>query len=884
MRLKIFQLTLLSIVLIGTVMPAKAQTANDTIYNPNVLYSAMPRTYEIAGISIEGAPNYDEYLILGYAGLKVGDRLTIPGDDITNAVKRLMRQTLFAQARIELEKTYGDKAWIKIVLRTQPRIADVKYIGAKKGEIKELQDRLQLVKGNQITQNIVNRIKAIVEKYYDDKGFANATCRVDLREDLSNKNDMFVDIVIDKQSKIKVHKIHVNGNEVMSDRAIKRTMKKTNEKGDLLKLFSQKKFVESDYKDDLNRILEKYNEKGYRDARITADSVVPYDENKVDVYIDIDEGKQYYIKDIQWVGNTLFSNDLLGEYLGMKPGEVYNQKLLNKRLMEDDDAVANLYMDRGYLFYNLVPIEREIEGDSITLEMRMMEGPQARINNVIINGNDRLYEKVIRRELRVRPGALFSKSDLLRSAREIAQTGHFNPETMDIQPQPNEENGTVDIVFGLESKANDQIEFSLGWGQTGIIGKLQLKFTNFSIKNLLYPSTYRGIIPQGEGQTFSISAQTNARYYQSYAVSFLDPWFGGKRPNSLSVSAYYSRQTGVNNSFYNRQWANSSMWGNGYGYIPGYGYGGSLGGYGYNDYYQSSYEQSLDPNKVLQMVGVNVGFGKRLKWPDDFFTFTAELGYNWYYLKNWDYLYYMNNGTSNAIVLGLTIARNSIDNPIFTRSGSQFSLNLQITPPAELFTGKRDWRKLAQENTVESKEKLYEWIEYWKLRFKSRTYTPLSNHPTYTPVLMTRFDFGLLGSFNKYLKTPFETFYVGGDGMSGNYLYAQETIALRGYDNGVLTPWKREGYAYTRMGVEIHFPLLLEQSTTIYALGFLEGGNAWTSVSEFNPFSLKRSGGFGVRVQLPMVGLMGIDWAYGFDKIDGIRGGSHFHFILGQEF
>ena len=883
MRLKIFLLTLLSLLLVGTVLPMHAQTSNDTIYNPRVLYSAMPRTYEIAGISVEGAPNYDDYLILGYAGLKVGDRVAIPGDDITNAVKRLMRQTLFAQASIVLEKTVGDKAWIKIVLRTQPRIAEVKYIGAKKGEIKDLQDRLQLVKGNQITQNIVNRIESIVEQFYKDKGFGNATCKVRLREDLSNKNEMFVDIVIDKHSKVKVHKIYINGNEVLSDRTIKRTMKKTNEKNDILKLFSQKKFVESDYQDDLNRILDKYNEKGYRDASIVADSVVPYDDSKVDVYIDVNEGKQYYIKDINWVGNTIYPNEYLDYFLDMKPGDVYNQKLMRKRLNEDDDAVANLYMDHGYLFYQLVPIEKEISGDSVSLEMRMIEGPQARINNVVINGNDRLYEKVIRRELRVRPGALFSKSDLMRSAREIAQTGHFNPETMDIQPEPNEENGTVDIIFNLESKANDQIEFSLGWGQTGIIGKLQLKFTNFSIKNLLYPSTYRGIIPQGEGQTFSISAQTNGRYYQSYAISFLDPWFGGKRPNSLSVSAYYSRQTGVNSSFYNRQWASSSMYGYGYGIYPSSYYGG-YGNYGYNDYYQNSYEQSLDPNKVLQMIGVNVGFGKRLKWPDDWFTFTAELGYNWYYLKNWDYLYYMNTGTSNAIVLGLTLARNSIDNPIYTRSGSQFSLNLQITPPAQLFTGKRNWKALSEANTVESKKQLYQWIEYWKIRFKSRTYTPLSTNQQWTPVLMTRFDFGLLGSYNKYLKTPFETFYVGGDGMSGSYTYATETIALRGYDNGILTPWRREGYAYTRMGLEIHFPLMLQQSTTIYTLAFVEGGNAWTSVKEFNPFSLKRSAGAGVRIQLPMVGLMGIDWAYGFDKVDGVRGGSHFHFILGQEF
>ena len=706
--------------------------------------------------------------------------------------------------------------------------------------------------------------------------------KITLHEDLSAPNEMIVDIAVNRHDKVKVHKIYLDGNEVLSDSKLKRTIKKTNEKNNILKLFSQKKFVESDYEDDLNRILEKYNELGYRDARIVADSVVPYDEKTVDVHIKLDEGHRYYIKDISWVGNTVYPPDMLAAYLDMKPGDVYNQKHMNKRLTEDDDAVSNLYMDNGYLFFDLVPIEREVKGDSISLEMRVTEGPQARINNVIINGNDRLCEKVIRRELRVKPGQLFSKADLMRSAREIAQTGHFNPENMDIRPEPNQENGTVDILFDLESKANDQIEFSLGWGQTGIIGKLSLKFTNFSIKNLFYPSTYRGIIPQGEGQTFTISAQTNARYYQAYSVSFLDPWFGGKRPNSLSVSAYYSRQTGVNSSYYNSTWANSAY---NYGYYGGYGYGGY--GYGnnyYNDYYQNSYQNSYDPNKVLQMVGVNVGFGKRLKWPDDYFTFTAELGYNWYYLKNWDYLYYMNNGTSNALVLGLTLARNSIDNPLYTREGSTFSLNFQITPPASLF-GKRDWKKLSEENTVESKKQLYRWIEYWKLRFKSRTYTPLCNaNGTYTPVLMTRADFGLLGSYNKYLKSPFETFYVGGDGMSGSYTYATETIALRGYDNGQLTPWGREGYAYSRLGLEVHFPLMLQTSTTIYALAFAEGGNAWTSVKKFNPFDMKRSAGVGARIYLPMVGMMGIDWAYGFDRINGEKGGSHFHFILGQEF
>ncbi|MDE6643671.1 MAG: outer membrane protein assembly factor BamA, partial [Muribaculaceae bacterium] len=852
---------------------------NTQIYNPNVLFTGLPRTYEIADIKVTGAPNYDDVVILGYSGLKPGQRIEIPGQDVTTAVKRLMRQGLFSQARVKVLKTFGDRAWLELELRTNPRISEINYIGMKKSERDDIQDRLQLMKGNQITRNVIDRAKVIIEKYYSTKGFGNAEVDITLKDDPSNKNEVIVNIAVNKHDKVKVHKIYIDGNEVLTDKAIKNAMKKTNENGDILNLFKQKKFVEADYEADLDNIIAKYNEKGYRDAKILSDSVADYDGKTVDIFLNVEEGKKYYISDIDWVGNTVYTTEYLNNVLGIKPGEVYNQKLLNKRTTEDDDAVANLYMDNGYLFYQLIPVEKNVRGDSIDLEMKMFEGPQAKINRVIINGNDRLYEKVIRRELRVRPGELFSKRDLIRSAREIAQTGHFDPENMDIQPQPNEENGTVDILFNLASKANDQIEFSMGWGQTGIIGKLSLKFTNFSIKNLLYPSTYKGVIPQGEGQTFTISAQTNARYYQAYQVSFLDPWFGGKRPNSLQVSAYYSRQTGVNNSFYNSQWSNPYMY-SGYGYPYDYNYN-----YNYNEMLQNSYENAYDPGKFIQMAGVTVGFGKRLSWPDDYFTFTAELSYNWYYLKNWEYLFDMNNGQSNALVLGLTLARNSIDNPLYTRSGSQFSVNLSLTPPASIFSPGRNWEQLSKTQTNAAKQELYRWVEYWKLRFKSRTYTPLTDvDGKWTLVLMTRADFGLLGSYNKWLRSPFETFYVGGDGMTGSYTYATETIALRGYDNGQFTPWGREGYAYSRIGMELHFPFMLQPTTTIYGLAFVEAGNAWTSVKEFAPFNLKRSAGAGVRIYLPMVGMMGIDWAYGFDRVYGEKGGSHFHFILGQEF
>jgi outer membrane protein insertion porin family len=447
---------------------------------------------------------------------------------------------------------------------------------------------------------------------------------------------------------------------------------------------------------------------------------------------------------------------------------------------------------------------------------------------------------------------------------------------MDIRPEPNESDGTVDILFNLESKANDKVQFSFGWGQTGVTGQLGLTFTNFSIKNLFHPSTYKGLIPQGEGQTFSISAQTNAKYYQSYNISFLNPWIGGKRPNSLSVSLDYSRATGINSSYYNNNWSSayySSLY--------------SMGSYGTN-YSTYSYQSAYDPNKVLQLAGVSVGYGSRLSWPDEYFTLQASLAYRWYYLKNWDYLYYMNNGTSNSLVLSMVLSRSSTDNPYYTRRGSEFSLELDVTPPMSKFR-KKNWEGLYYDATYNSsaaaKKEMYKWIEYWKLKFKSKTYTPLTDPDgQWTLVLMSRADFGLLGYYNKYLRTPFETFYFGGDGMTGSGTYATETVAMRGYDNGQFTPWGYEGYAYGKCTFELHFPFMLQPTTTIYGLVFAEAGNAWTSVQNFSPFNLKRSAGAGLRIYLSVLGFMGIDWGYGFDKVWGTKGGSHFHFVLGQEF
>ena len=849
----------------------------EVIEKPNIYYSSNPKKYEIGGISITGAKNYEDYVLIGFSGLTIGQQITVPGPDITNAVNRFWKHGLFSDVSITADKIVGNKIYLSIDLKQRPRISKINYSGLKKSEREDIDAKIGFINGNQITPNQIERAKFLIKKYFDEKGFNNADVTILQKDDLSKENQVIVDVVVDKKEKVKVNQIHISGNSALSENKIERVMKKTNEQKKLINLFRTKKFVPENFEADKELILEKYNELGYRDALIVSDSVVKVDDKHVDIYLNIDEGNKYHVRSIKWIGNTIYPSDLLNVYLKLKPGDVYNQKLITERTQTDDDAISNLYMDKGYLFFHLEPVEINIQNDSVDLEMRIQEGKQATINKVTITGNDRLYEHVVRRELRTKPGQLFSKTDLQRSLREIAQTGHFNPENLvpDIQPDP--ENGTVDIGYPLESKANDQIEFSAGWGQTGIIGKLSLKFTNFSIKNLLNPSSYKGIIPQGDGQTLTISAQTNARYYQQYSVSFFDPWFGGKRPNSLSVSAFYSRQSDINSNYTSSYNPNYGY--GGYGY-PGYGYGG---GYGYGNGYGYDYDPSFayDPDQNFQQIGVALGFGKRLSWPDDYFTFSAELSYQRYMMKDWKY-FIINNGSSNNLSLNLTLSRNSLDNPVYTRRGSQFSLSLGITPPYSLLG---EDKKIDYNDPKVPLSKKFKWVEYHKWKFKARTFTPIS--PNEKLVLATRVEYGFLGQFNKDKKSPFETFFMGGDGMSGySSTYLTETIALRGYENGSLTPYGYDGYAYSRLGVELRYPLMLQPSSTIYALTFLEAGNAWNDVKNFNPFDLKRSAGAGVRIMLPMIGMLGIDWAYGFDKVFGTRdhGGSQFHFIIGQEF
>jgi len=870
-------------------------SAQDKIVNPEVSYAGTPRTCVIGGIAVEGVEGYEDYVLAGLSGLTVGQQIELPGSQITEAVKRYWRNGLFSKVQITADSIVGEKVYLCIHLGMRPRIKNINYNGIKKAEREDMEAKLGMVKGMSLTRNILDRAKILAKRYFDDKGYKNAEIDIVQREDAAGQ--VTLDVNIDKKDKMRVRELIFQGNEKLSSKKIKGSMfskgafGKIHEAGKLNNFFKAKKFTEERYKEAKQALIEKYNELGFRDATILEDSVYSYDDKHVNVLVKIEEGEKYYVRDITWVGNTVVTTDYLNAVLGMKKGDVYNQKHIDKRLKEDEDAAGNWYYNNGYVFSGIEPVEVNIDGDSIDIEMRVTEGPQARLNHVRIYGNDRLYEEVVRRELRTKPGDLFNKEALMRSARDIASMGFFDSEKIVPDVKPNPDDGTVDVNWKLEQKSNDQLEFSLGWGQTGVIGKIGIKFNNFSIRNLFGKNKlHRGILPYGDGEQLGFSFQTNGSYYSSLSANYGTNWFGGKRPNSLNVGVFYSKQSDIssyyrNNSFYN----NYAMY--------SYGYGS------YNNYYYN-YDAMLDDDKTMTVWGASLGWGKRLRWPDDYFQFSAQLGYSRYMLRDWSY-FYIHNGNCNNINLGLTLSRTSTDNPLFPRRGSEFMAQVTVTPPWSLFDNK-DYANLAKNSSSATYEdelqQVYRWIEYHKWKFKSRTFTSLTGGQKCF-VLMTRVEMGLLGSYNKDKRSPFETFYVGGDGMSGySYGYSEETIGLRGYDNGALsyssayetmmnggTISSYNSYAYDRFTLELRYPFMLG-NTTIYGLGFVEGGNAWANAKDFNPFKMKRSAGIGVRIYLPMVGLMGIDWAYGFDNVytnqygAEKKGGSNFHFILGQEF
>lgn len=861
---------------LAATLSMQAQTDNTTKIAPDINYTANHQRYELGGVVIDGVKNYDNDYLLSISGLNVGQIYEVPGPDISDAVRRFWEQKAFSNVQVTADSIVGNKIFLHFTLTALPRISSIKYSGVKKSEREDCEKIIGLQPGMQINTDIIDRAKHYIKKHFEEKGFKNCEVNIVQREDVTGDNRVLVDIDINKNEKIKVRKIFITGAKPEHVRKLKKAMKKTHEKS-FVNIFRSKKFLAGKYEEDKGLLVEKLNSWGYRDARIISDSVQSIDDKHVNVYLDVYEGTKYYVRNISWVGNTVYNSDLLERVLQMKKGDVYNQTQMNERLYQDEDAIGNLYYNNGYVFYNLDPIEINIDGDSIDLEMRIREGRQATFNHVRIAGNDRVYENVIRRELRTKPGDLFSMESIKRSLQDLAQMNQFDPEALQSEIfqniKPDQVTGTVDLTYPLTTKGGDQIELSAGWGQTGIVGRVGLKFTNFSVQNLFSGGAKRaGFIPQGDGQTLSLQVQTNGTYYQNYSLSFLEPWLGGKRPNQLSFSIFYSKQSDINSNYINQNYYN-----NYYNYLYGTGVN--------SNYYTDAY----DPDKYVKMLGVSLGFGKRLRWPDDYFTFMAELSYTRYMLKSWQY-FLITNGNCNNINLSLSLQRNSTDHPFYPRKGSEFLFQVTATPPYSLWDG-RNYKNLATDsrsaNFQKETQEKYRWIEYHKWKLKFRNFTALAG-VVKAPVLMTRVEFGILGAYNQHKKSPFETYYVGGDGMSGySSGYATETIGLRGYDNGALAGNSApDAYAYSRMTLELRYPLMLESSTSIFALAFLEGGNAWTDVKKFNPFNMKRSAGVGVRILLPMVGLMGIDWAYGFQKyVNGTKaGGSQFHFIIGQEF
>lgn len=888
----------------GILAPAIAQIPDDSNFS---IYYSSPGKYTIADIEVSGIRFLDKTVLIQLSGLQVGTTIEVPGEAITNAIKKLWQNGLFSDVRITASKIVDDDIWLDIYLQERPRLSEANFFGVSKSEKDDITEKVLLLKGSQVTDNQVNNAERTIKNIFLAKGFLNTTVNIVQRDDTAQNNSIILDIYVDKKEKVKVNDVVIHGNEAISETVLERAMKKTNAKK-LRNFFRTKKFLEEEYQNDKAKLIEKYNEKGYRDAIIVEDTIYQVETGRkgkprVNVEIRVDEGDKYYFGDIRWVGNTVYPSEFLNNYLGIERGDVFNQSILDKRLTDNDVGLNNLYLDKGYLFFDLIPVEVNVDSDTINYEMRIREGKQATIDKVTITGNTKTHEHVARREIRTYPGDLFSKSDIIRSVRELAQLGHFDPEAINPDVKPNQENGTVDLEYQLQEKANDQIELSGGWGAGMFVGSIGLKFANFSVRNILNKEAWRPL-PTGDGQTLSLRYQTSGRYYRTVSLSFIEPWLGGKKPNSFSLSLSHSRSNYSANKYYQ-----SNPYYGGYGGYPYGGYGGSpyggMGGYPYSGYggygsggfgyggygmypqYEYNYG-SEDTNRandqIWETTAVAMGYGYRLSWPDDFFTVYHELSFEHYLLQNMgSYFSFLAdeqgnvNGTFNNFSFKTVFGRNSVDNPLYSRRGSAFNLSLKATPPFSLLTG-LDYSSPDVSNTER-----YKWIEYHKWLFKGQVYNPLSSNTNL--VLRTAVELGFLGYYDLYRPSPFEGFIVGGSGMSGYNIYGTDYVALRGYKDFSLSP-QSGSKMYSKFTMEMRYPITLKPSATIYALAFLEGGNANMSFQNYNPFKLHRSAGVGVRIFLPMFGLMGIDWGYGFDDIPNAPGsnGSQFHFVIGQQF
>ncbi len=847
MKKGIFKSELLKTIILGgfflfIVFFTEAQE-NDTLnFNLPVMDYSYPREYEIAKVSISGIKFLDAGILVQLTGIKVGEKILIPGERITQSIEKLWTQGLFSDIKVTYTKIEGGKIYLNYYLKERHRLSRLVFKGVKRSEEQDLIEKVNLVNGSQVTENVVNNVVRIVKEFYIEKGFLNVEVEISQKIDPKLKNSVQLTARINKMDRVKIAEIYFEGNTVYSDEKLSRLMKKTKKKN--WNIFKSSKLIKENYKEDLNSLLEFYNKNGYRDFKILGDSIGRVNNERISVTVRIFEGEKYFIRNITWIGNTKFPSEYLSAKLQIRKGDPYNKTQLDERLFIDEDAVNSVYMDQGYLFAQIMPVEVKVENDSIDLEMRVYEGQPATISRVLIKGNTQTNEHVVRRELRTNPGDLFSKSAIMRTVRELAQLGHFDPEKIAPNPIPHQAEGTVDIEYNLEERANDQFEISGGWGAGMLVGTVGLRFNNFSIKRVLDFKAWRPV-PTGDGQTLSLRVQSNGKYYQSYNISFVEPWFGGKKPNSFSVSAYRSVQT------------------NGL--------------------------KKADPNRQgLVVNGASIGLGKRLKWPDDYFSLYNAISLQNYQLSNWNRYFLFSNGSSNNLSFNTVLSRNSAGpNPIYPTSGTNLSLSLQITPPYSLFSDK----DYTDPDMLDSER--YRWVEYHKWGFKIDWFVTLAgslNPSNRRLVLYTRANFGYLGFYNKDIgPSPFEGYDLGGDGMSGYNLYGRDVIGLRGYENGSLTPivnGNKAGNVYERLSLELRYPISLAQSATVFALVFLEAGNAWYRIQDFNPFSLHRSAGVGLRAFLPMFGLLGIDWAYGFNPVPGMpnAAGSQFHFVIGQQF
>ena len=816
----------------------------------NINY-AEPQIFEVGGIIVKGANHLNEKTLIAISELSIGENIKIPGDAITNAIKKLWDQGLFSDVSISIDKKINNSIFLSINLKEHARLSQFKFKGKKisKSDITNLKEELKLMRGKVLTQNLIQNSLQKISKYYVNKGFYNVQVGYVTNIDSSVVNGKNLIFNINKGDKMKIKEIYIKGRKkiandkhsllnpndsvyALSNKKIKKSMKDTKVKN-FWRFWKTSKFIDENWTNDKKNIIEKYNQIGYRDAQITHDTSYINDDNTITIEITINEGKPYRFGSIDFIGNSIYSSSFLYQKLGIKEGDIFDQSILNSRLFGDPEGtdISSLYLDDGYLFFNATPIETSINDNKIDLEIRIYEGEQARISNVKVKGNTKTNDHVIMREIRTRPGDLFKRSDIMRSQRELAQMQYFNPEKFDVKVDPDGVRNEVDITYIVEEKSSDQIQLQGGWGAGRVVGSLGLSFNNFSTKNFFKKEKWTPL-PSGDGQILSLSASSNGIYYQNYNIAFTEPWLGGKKPNSLSVSLYKSI---------------------------------------------SSNGQQGDSRQAIEIAGLTIGLGKRLKFPDDYFTLYNAINLQQYKLINNQSFFSFSNGYSNNINYNIKIGRNSTDQLIYPRRGSNFSLSLKITPPYSMFDGIDDY------SSISDQEK-YAWIEYYKWKFKSSWFSAFSEKL----VLNTRVEMGLLGAYNNNLGVaPFERFYVGGDGMSGmGYQFdGRELISLRGYSNNSISP-QTGATIYSKYTTELRYAISLNPSSTVYALAFLEAGNAWDSFDNYNPFQVKRSAGFGVRLMLPMIGMMGLDYGWGLDDIMGRpdANGGQFHFSIGQQF